>query len=765
MSTDNQPQDRLQPRHSTTYGKGDRTMPRDRSGAPAAALAAGGPAGWTDADPVQRAITLRRAGGPAPLQPPTDVDVDRLLADYPLTSGPGGPRQWRLRHQLVPFGVIGLLWAAGVAAATVPGGWIVAAAALVVAVVWWCAWERRRRPTRSQRRRWATRVVVGGSGWLLVAATCGAGGPVAAALWLGGYAAAWPHWRAHRLPIPAEPVDEPARVLEVVEPAPEIPRRWAARVAVTRGVLPESYLTDHQVVGRTEQWTVQLDPVTQTSSSAVAAQLRVGAALGRSMDAVTIDRHPSGDLSRALLIIADDNPLHRDVVLPDRGLDRLWDPSTGYAVHGLHADGGPAHWAFTVPGWGLAGGFLVGSIGSGKSAAMTVLALLAMHTEHLMVWGADPTGGGAIPTILKHADWPATTMPEIRLQLRALRRAIDVRSALNALRGVDKHVCTPAEPGIVLFADEFHRLTAGGRSCEETKTLTLVAREGRKHGVAVIGADQYPGLPTFGQEEPMRLNMFARNIAVFRSPSNVSKGLIPGLDISPADIPAYFPTGKPTSGLGYMVGERTAPYRGWFSERISEQLAVAPRAALDKVVAAGIGADYLDRHARSVADRADKAAALAELDLDILGPILEADPALAAALRAHRSRPRPAQTSLLDPAGPGPSTGRAEPATGATTHAGPVLRLVPAPRLQLPSQPGGTAPAAADRTAAEDPLGTPAGRRLYELIRAGVARTGDLNEQSGYGETWVRLVLGELSDAGLIRRVRHGTWEVVTTAA
>jgi hypothetical protein len=760
-------------------------MPHRRTATPAtpaAAPAADPPESWGDADPLQRAIALRRAGRSTPAEPlqrtPAggaggadgadafdEAEVDRLLAGYPVVSGPGGPREWRLRHQLVPFGVIGLLWAGGVAAAATPGGWMVAAAALVFAVVWWCAWERRRRPGRVERRRWATRVVIGGSGWLLVAATCGAGGPVAAALWLGGYAAAWPHWRAHRIPIPAEPVDEPAPALEVLQAAPEIPRRWADRVAVARGVLPESYLTDHQLVGRTEQWTIQLDPVTQTSSSAVAAQLRVGAALGRSMDAVTIDRHPSGDLSRALLIIADNNPLHRDVVLPDRDLDRLWDPSTGYAVHGLHADGGPAHWAFTVPNWGLAGGFLIGSIGSGKSAAMTVLALLAMHTRHLVVWGADPTGGGAIPTILRHADWPATTMPEIRLQLRALRRAIDVRSALNALRGVDKHVCTPAEPGILLFADEFHRLTEGGRRAEETKILTLVAREGRKYGVNVIGADQYPGLKSFGDEEPMRLNMFARNIAVFRSPSNVSKGLIPGLDISPADIPAYFPTGKPTSGLGYMVGERTAPYRGWFSERVGEQLAAAPRATLDKVVAAGIGADYLDRHARSVANRAEKAAALADLDLDVLAPILEADPALAAALRAYRigSRPvraiNPLQTAIpLDPAGP--SERPARPGAGP----GPVLRLVPAPRLQLPGQSPGSAVPAADRPAGEGPLATPAGRRLYELIRAGVTRTGELERQSGYGETHTRNNLAALADAGLIHRIRHGTWEVTDAA-
>lgn len=737
-----------------------RTSPvRPRAGAPLDLQAA-----WSDADPVQRAIALRQAGSPAGT---VDVDVERLLAGSPIATGPGGPREWRLRHQLVPFGVIGLLWAGGAAAATVPGGWIVAAAALVAAVVWWCAWDRRRRPSRSARRRWATRVVIGGSGWLLVAATCGAGGPVTAALWLGGYAAAWPHWRAHRIPIPAEPVDEPEPVIEVVEAAPEIPRRWADRVAVPRGVLPESYLTDHRLVGRTEQWTVQLDPVTQTSSSAVAAQLRVGAALGRSMDAVTIDRHPSGDLSRAVLIIADDNPLHRDVVLPDRDLDRLWDASTGYAVHGLHSDGGPARWAFTVPNWGLAGGFLIGSIGSGKSAAMTVLALLAMQTEHVVVWAADPTGGGAIPTILQHADWAATTMPEIRMQLQALRRAMDIRSALNSLRRVDKHVCTPAEPGILLIADEFHRLTAGGRSSEETKILTLLAREGRKHGINVIGADQYPGLRTFGDEEPMRLNMFARNIAVFRSPSNVSKGLIPGLDISPADIPAYFPNGKPTSGLGYMVGERTAPYRGWFSERIADQLAAAPKTTLDKAVAAAIGSNYLDRHARSMASRTEKAAALADLDLDVLAPILDADPALAAALAAYRARPRagrvidPLQTTLqLGPAGPGWR------ATPEASGPGPVLRLVPAPRLQLPGQPTTGPAAAADAgvPAAEGLLATPAGRRLYELIRAGVTRTGDLIEQSGYGETHTRNNLNALAAAGLIGRARHGTWEVTNAA-
>ncbi|SBW21087.1 AAA ATPase [Candidatus Protofrankia californiensis] len=616
------------------------------------------------------------------------------------------------------------------------GGWVVLAGA---------GWlVRRRRHTtpaavRTARRR-TIRTAGAGGGWLLLAAVEGAWGWPVAVLWVGGYGLAAPWWYRHRIPVPppaplALPAPPPPPVLEVAEPAPQIPALWAQRVGAANRVLAGSYLTNPDMIGPAQAWTAQLNPGVHTTATAIAAAPLIASALGLDIDQVTVDRHPAGGADRALILIVDraNNPLQRLNYHP--GPDTVYNPDTGYADVGIHADETPGRWAFSIPTWGLAGGAIIGGIGSGKSTLITNLATTAAHTRILSLWAGDPQGGQSMPAVIRRATWPARTLDEILLQLRAAAKAIDIRGALNGLRGVELHVPTPQEPGILLILDEIHKIFV--RGSEHAQLASLIAREGRKAAVAIIGADQYPGLPTFGDDEALRSSMFAKNLAVLRTASNVAKGMIPGLDLNPRDLPDRFSNGKPTSGLGYLVGQRTAPYRGWFTPQADEWMAAAPQVELDRVTANYIGSDYVDRAARAEAGRAAQARRIAALDPDALATLVAADPSLAAALKAHRTSEQPPTT-----------------APGWTPPRPAALTLAPAPKFGPPpaaEQPHPNLPDLPE-------LQNPSTAAIYRLLLAGVDRKGDLIARSGLSETQTRNILNALAAAGLAANPIHGQW-------
>ncbi len=702
---------------------------------------------------------------------------DAREIDEAIRSAGGPVRQLRIGRQLVPFAVIAVAWVAGMLGWLAPGLWpVLAGAGLAVPAGGWLLGARRRiDPSRLYdarvRRRHLAAAVLAGQAWLWWAVQTSPVGLRAVALWVGGYAIAAPYWRRHRIPVPidAPPPPAVAPIARVIETEPDVARLWTARVACQGGALPGSRLTDHHDDGRFARWTILLAPGRQTTSTAIAVAAMVASALGRSLSDVAIDRHPSGDLSRAVLLVSasNDNPLALAVHHPGPG--DIYDPKTGYAQIGIHPDGEPARWAFFVPGWGLAGGGVIGGIGSGKSTLMTNLASTAAYTGILSVWAGDPQGGQSMPAVIRHATWPATTLEEILRQLRAAAATIDIRGALNGLREHDLHIPTAAEPGILLFLDEIHKIfkDAPPKIRDEAVALaTLIAREGRKAAVAIVGADQYPGLETFGNQEAMRSSLFARNIAVLRTASNIAKGLVPGLDVNPRDLPVKFVDGSPTSGLGYLVGERAVPFRGFFTPNAAELLAAAPKVELDRVAAEYIGEDYTGREARRLANRAAQAERIARLDPTALERILAADPALADALT--RLQNQPARRTPWNPGGitttpAGPQRRPGVPHAHVTAlDLDPWPSITPARRTEPPTGPGRPTSPARLRVAAtpDEPrsLMTAAGRAIHDLIGAGVTRTGDLVAQTSYGETHVRNTLRALATDGLIHKTGHGLW-------
>jgi hypothetical protein len=647
--------------------------------------------------------------------------------------------RYRLRHQVRPHYSVALLVAsAGAARAAVylTGDEAIVAqatagAAFVAAVV--VAFVARRRLAGRRARRWTTTCALVAAGWLTWAASVGVSFDTIGLLTALTYALALPYWRAHRIPNtpPPEPLPEPeAPGLEGYA------RLWAVHCGGTsNGPLPGSWLTGHEVIDAGERFVLQLVPGKQTLGSALAALplLRSGLHLLPRQDLI-VERHPILNEACLQLTIVTNSAVLNDDSVPWPGPS--YDTVTGTVALGPFVDGdGLDRWRMYTDNR-LWGGFLCGVTGSGKSRMFDSVALAAAATGFTVVWFGDPQQGASSPMLADHADYVARDVAGIREMLALARLVKELRQAENSLHGWEGFTPTEDRPGLLIFIDECHRAFADP---VVQAMATDLAREGGKCGVAIVAASQVGTLDAFGtgnqvkDADALRSSLCAGNLVVLRCKSYNTKQVLPDVDVNPTRFPRI-------PGYAYLVDQtghgRSAPLRGYYvrdADRDDWAEHITWR-GLDVGAANAAGHRYLNRRDQAAAERAALAAKVA-------------------AMRAGQ---------------PGPWASAPLPA-GATAAAGaPVMPAVTASNvIQFPAWPPAVgneraATAAAGRTvaqaAAPSILDTERGRRIYDLIRAGVTRTGELQDRSRYGETHVRNTLRALVTAGLIRDAGWGKW-------
>jgi hypothetical protein len=686
---------------------------------------------------------------------------ERRLPQVPRTG-------LRVGAQAAPLAVIAGVWCAGALAVLVPGalGWTILAWALAALAAGGRDLRRRteaRTPARRRARHLLFVLVVAGAGWLALAAATTPFGWPAVLLLAGGYAAAVPWWRRHHIPNPPDPDLEPDWLPEAEpEPEPEleapnwvdlIPAAWAETVATKDRVLAGSKLLERAPAPTGHTWTIQLTPGRHTSATAIAAGPLIASGLGMSPDRVTVDYHPSAKADKAQLLIVnegDGNPLRRKHPFP--GASQAFDVATGRARLGVHADLDQAHWQVYVPGVGAKGGVVIGSSGSGKSRLLELLGVSCMYSERVLVWVADPQEGASLPALAPYTDWAACDPDEIGLMFASALDLIAFRSKINKVLRREPHPISTEAPMVLIILDECHMVLKANSPL--TKAADDIARMGRKAGVGLIAATQYPEASSYGDKISLRDSLAAANSAVLRIANKATGGMLPGLELlDPAGLPDV-------PGLGYLAGKdrRTAPFRTYFEDQpVVERLAAAaPKISLEPAALAYLGERYRERHNRRIAGDAELIADLAEFDPSLIAAVAAADPALAAAIDRARTRPR------SKPATPAPAPAPAAPPPAAPAE--PVLNLG---LLDIPPAPDfGPLPTPAAPAAGEHPvLRTPSVRAVYQLIRAGVIRKGDLMTQAGLSETQTRKALNTLAEAGLIINPAHGVWTLPTTPA
>ena len=630
--------------------------------------------------------------------------------------------RYRLRKQTRPYLILGGLWGGATAAhyATAPAGSdgaTLAVMAIAAGAAGWLIVERRR---RRLTRRYTTGIAAAAA-WCSWVVTAGPSWNATAVLLLVGYAAALRWWRRWRIPYPPEDPEAPPEPDEM-----SVPRLWERHVGCQGGPLPGSWLTNETRTKSGERYDLHLVPGKQSLGDTLTLlpKLRTGLLVRPRQDLI-LERHPELDESvLSMTVVRQSDVLERTVPWPGN----TYDLERGTIQLGPYVDGdGIAEWVVRTPNR-LHGGFVAGTTGSGKSRLLEALAL-GYAQAGCAVWFADPQTGASAPWLVDHADHAALDIEPLHRLLLAVQRVKRLRQMQNMINRwegwepvqIQANGESLHRPGLVIIIDECHVAT----SVQPVQELILeIAREGEKVGITVLMGDQEPTLGAFGKKDgadTLRQMVCSRNIALLRSMTR-NTNMLPGVRIDAT----VFPT---IPGYGYLIDHsgqrRSAPYRGYYLTDEARDAAASTVVwpELDPAAAAAAGDEYLQRRERAEAELA----ALAEY---------------AAALAEGRS------AHLQVPLQPAPAVVTTAPVRAGDTSA-TVPQVVTFPRWSDYHQP---APAAGLRRTAVDVIA--------DLVAQGVASPGELQTRSGYSETQVRNALRELVDAGRVRRIRHGEYEL-----
>lgn len=510
----------------------------------------------------------------------------RIWADVRATG-------WRARRQLLPHAIAGGVAGTGLAAHAIAAHGAASPAQLALlsagvgfpAVLGLAKWTRKRKP------RWTKRVLIAGvfaAGWL-TAAPYGVGPEQAAALITAEYALGARWWQQHRLGYPTPGETSGRDDEQELGLAEQFIADYATYAAAKGKVLEGSALMNPTRTKHTIAFDLRLSRGSHSISTLYGALGKLATALDVNVQDLVPERHPRRKDAWARLQIVIDSPIAGDVKFTgprrDGGLLRL----------GPYADGdGEVPYKLYTPG-SMWSGVVIGGTGIGKSRIVENIVISAISGGDTVYWYLDPQNGTSSPSLAEHADWFAT-LDNADAMLMALLAIVDARSRENAALGLMEFTPSPERPGLLAVLEECHAPLADPN---KAKLWARIAREGRKVGVAFLLISQYPGLETFGGQDPMRSNVMAGNAIVLRTLSNTAKGLMPGLQIDPKTLPEI-------PGYGYVLGNdpaiglRTAPWRNRDTgKNAGDWIELQPMPELDRVAATATllrTTAYRDRH-------------------------------------------------------------------------------------------------------------------------------------------------------------------------
>jgi hypothetical protein len=414
-------------------------------------------------------------------------------------------------------------------------------------------WRARSRTVRAWRA--AIVVVLGG----YAVATVAAGGPAALAahptLTIAvptalGAVLGWPWWHhlRHHAPAPAPApvvIDEPAEVADPLTAHWE--RRWQSEV-VGQGVCAGTTLVKaiEPRPGVTEAL-IRLAPGTKPGplfksgpDVEVALDLNEGAVGWRS----------TGKTARARVILVERSAIAGGV------------PWTGPTYQAgrfeivRFTDGSPGHWVVSRPNFGVLGGLVVGSTGSGKSRALGAL-IANLLDGGVQVAVGDPQNGQSLPAwrdaVEYHPGIDRTALLTRRAHAEIMRRSKLLADAgVEAFDENDPRVKALGLLPLVVIIDECQLILI-----PNTPIVALAeqaAETMRKTGVAIVLATQLPQMRSLGGSVRLRDALVSGNALILRLSNRGSGSTILPDDFvgDPFAIPREFEDGTPTAGMGYL---------------------------------------------------------------------------------------------------------------------------------------------------------------------------------------------------------------------
>lgn len=347
---------------------------------------------------------------------------------------------------------------------------------------------------------------------------------------------------------------------------------WMTAVACPGGALPGAQLYGISDLpdGRGWEAIIQLPAHdAQSSETAVAAVRRIAKAYRVPVAQVVVETDPDGMEDTARLLVLNHNPLRKIQLVETLTLNQ----ETGEVRIGWHADGEPAMWRLWTPGSGVCHGMVAGTTGSGKSGLLRILCTEIRHSGVAQLMLADPEGGESAPDWVDGAHCFAGGIPRIRRMLQGVERVMKARKRRRARhrwiddqgrtrRGHGAFTPTKDEPAIYVVIDEAPDVLADP---ECRRIIDLIGKKGRKWGIAAIIFVQVPSLSELGGALTVRSMLSSTNIVIFRTSDSLSAtmGVPMKVPVDPVNLPAQWPDGTTTAGLGYLpkVGGRVSPFR------------------------------------------------------------------------------------------------------------------------------------------------------------------------------------------------------------
>lgn len=359
--------------------------------------------------------------------------------------------------------------------------------------------------------------------------------------------------------------------LEAPEPDARV-ETWLRKIAQPGGALPGAQLIGIKDLDDDRGWQALIrlpDDDAQSTETAIAAVRRIAKAYRVPTSQVVVEPPLDGMEDTARLLLLTRNPLAKPQVFSGPTLDL----ATGQFSLGIHADSHPAPWRLWTPGSGVNHGMVAGTTGAGKSGLLRTICCEIVSSGRALLLLADPEGGSSVGDWQLGAHCFAGTVPRIRRMLRGALRIMNARKRRRGgatwvddqgrtRRGYSSFEPTPEEPAVYVVIDEAPDVLADPE-CREI--IAQIGKKGRKHGVAVIIFVQIPSLSELGGDLAVRAMLSSVNIVIFRTSDKLSAqmGLPMKLPIDPANLPAFFPDGSSTAGLGYVAsaGGRVSPIR------------------------------------------------------------------------------------------------------------------------------------------------------------------------------------------------------------
>lgn len=447
-------------------------------------------------------------------------------------------------------------------------------------------------------------VLLGSAAWCWLTASLLVGFTAPHALATSGLAmfvalsAHW--WRIHRIGYPAEQAPALEAAVVEAEEVHHIQAAWEENLSAQGKPLVGTSLADYERTKHGHQWTVHLRAGGGGLAELRSKQTAISTAIDVDAPMISLERHPSGRPTRAVLRVTIDSPVSDGVPVthnengPVVAEQPLWDAEAGDITLGPYADGvGVKTWKVYRPN-SLYGGYIFGDTGSGKSELLNLIALGLLASGNTAYWYLDGQEGASSPLVGANADWDCSESPaKARQALEAACAVMKMRQMQNKAAQAKGFTPTEQRPGLVLIIDESHLVLtdyvrdkkAGGFAGMTNAALAeLIGRTGRKVGVALICASQDTTLKAFGNSGPLRSSLLRGNGVVMFSTNRISAGILPNFSANPAELPdnggyAYSLETTDASGAKHS---RAATFRAAYQEDFRTDLARYPVRPLEE---------------------------------------------------------------------------------------------------------------------------------------------------------------------------------------